>query len=200
MSDSKDAFEAVIEFLRLKFAELFRAIDQCVSAKLMTPALVLVYSGIDVAAWLDCANPEKIKTGQRFVSWVSKYLPLGDELKCNALELFGARCGLVHNFSSESDLSRAGKIRQIHYAWGSSMPETLQELNDLTQMDGYVAIKLELLIIAFKKGLESFFDDSENNPAKARRITERAGKTLKTMSDAELQALLALGKRLVANV
>jgi len=90
----------------------------CVQARATTPALVLIYSAIDVVGWLYAANPSA-STGPRFTSWVAKYLLPAVNLDCSSRELYGARCGIVHNFSTESDLSRKGEVRQIVYLVGA---------------------------------------------------------------------------------
>ena len=43
--------------LKLAFSELLTAIDLCVAARLRVAALILLYSGIDIATALDSAKP-----------------------------------------------------------------------------------------------------------------------------------------------
>jgi hypothetical protein len=52
--------------LRQKFEEVLTAAALYVQNKLATPALILIYSGIDVAGWLYASNPAE-QTNTRFV-------------------------------------------------------------------------------------------------------------------------------------
>ncbi|MGC2441753.1 hypothetical protein [Candidatus Binatus sp.] len=190
-----------ILFLRQKFEELLTAAELCVHNKLATPALILVYSGIDVAGWLYASNPAE-QTNIRFVAWVNRYLlHAGAALEVSALELYGARCGLLHNFSSESDLSRKdGDIRKVHYAWGNSRAETLIEMARLAKLDGQnTAINVGELISAFRTGLTRFFEEATADPKIAQALETRWVKVFGTMSEGDAQELLEWGKSLLAN-
>ena len=101
------------ESLENVFEQMLSPIELCVAARLGTPSLILLYSAIDIAGWL---NSEHRKVQDRFTEWVDKYLLPNSSLKCTALDLYGARCGLVHSYSSDSDLSRSGKVTPIGYA------------------------------------------------------------------------------------
>lgn len=165
------------ESLERAFGQLLEAIDLCVAHKLNVPALTLVYSTIDIAGWLH--GTEKQKVGDRFTEWVDKYLLPGSNLKCNALTLYGARCGVVHSFSPESDLSASGKVLKIAYAWKPSLASELEELvaanlEMLRQRgveedpnDYFVAVQGEDLVEALRKGVTTFLEDINLNPEKA---------------------------------
>jgi len=95
-----------------KFDDLLAAAELCLSSGHTTPSLVLIYSGIDVAAWVWCVNtagPVK----QRFVHWVDRYTKPKETLRCSALEVYSARCATVHNFGSESEITRKGAARNF---------------------------------------------------------------------------------------
>ena len=109
--------------------------ELCIHAKLISPALVLVYSGIDAAGGLYASDPAA-PVGARFIDWVTRYLlPATPKLEASAQDLYGARCGLLHNFSSESNLSRRGGARQVQYAWGNSSAATLIEMAKVAEMN-----------------------------------------------------------------
>src|SRR5208337_128888 len=115
------------------------------------------------------------------------------------LELYGARCGLLHNFSSESGPSRKdGKIRKVHYAWGNSRAETLIEMARLAKLDGQnTAINVEDLISAFRTGLTFFFEEAAADPKIALALQTRWVKVFGTMSEGDAQELLEWGKSLL---
>lgn len=162
---------------------LVAAIRLCADQKLITPTLILLYCGIDIASWL-ATRQESTPVGRRFIEWTSKYLLPDSPLKCRAVELYGARCGLVHTLTADSDLSVAGKARKVIYAWGSSKVDTLQELTTFGKMDGtYVAVQIEDLIAAFGKGLAKFLEELKRNPARAERAYARAERFFTDMSN-----------------
>src|SRR2546430_3498723 len=98
-------------------------IEACLQNSLSAPALILLYSGIDTAGWLD--SDQQYATRSSFISWVDKYLLRAKKLACTALDLYAARCGLVHIFTPDSHLSARGDARRICYAWGRGRAEDL---------------------------------------------------------------------------
>jgi hypothetical protein len=202
----------VAETLEQKFGQLLMVAEFCVQVRATTPALVLIYSAIDVAGWLYAANPSA-SPGQRFTSWVAKYLLPDANLDCSSRELYGARCGIVHNFSTESDLSRKGEVRQIVYSWGDGDIETLRAMTKIVNLDQdetpnilarsikakFTSVKLEILIAAFRKGLIRFFKEAESDERMAARMKERSGKVLMHMSKAEGETLVKWGSALLAD-
>jgi len=162
---------------------LVAAIHLCAGHQLVTPTLILLYCGIDIAGWL-ATRQETTPVARRFIEWTSKYLLPGSPLKCRAVELYGARCGLVHTLTADSDLSAGGKARKIIYASGVSKVDTLQELTAFSKLEHtYVAVQLEDLIGAFAKGLEKFLGELEHNPKRAERAFVRAELLFTDMSN-----------------
>jgi hypothetical protein len=146
--------------LEIAFKQFFDAIDCCATKQLKMPTLVLVYCTIDIASWL---YSEKKNVKARFIDWVEKYLLPASALKCTALELYGARCGIVHSNSPESDLSKAGKVKQVGYAW---LPSRASELDKLVGfgvrlgIEGFIAIQADELIEALRHAADSFLREA----------------------------------------
>src|SRR5437870_4084436 len=86
--------------------------ERMIQTKMYLPALILIYAGIDTAGWLASAKPS-VEVRCRFCRWVERWLLPAKPLGCTALDLYGARCGILHTFTSDSDLSRQGKARRI---------------------------------------------------------------------------------------
>jgi len=97
---------------------LASGIDACMEKKLITPALILIYSAIDTTGWLD--SNEAFATRTSFMNWVDDYLLKASSLQCTSLDLYAARWGLLHTFTADSQLSFSGKARSICYAWGTA--------------------------------------------------------------------------------
>jgi hypothetical protein len=102
------------------------AADQCVACNRHLPALSLIYSIIDAAGWL---NSEQVYgTRKTYIDWVEQYLFPSIVLPCTALELYAARCGVVHSLAAESQLGNDGKARQVLYCWRPAPIELLESL------------------------------------------------------------------------
>jgi hypothetical protein len=108
-----------MEMLERHLNDLFAAIVYCYENELLMPCLVLLYSGIDVAASLEPSAGKGV--GERFEKWVERYMLKGRSLPCTARELYAARCAVVHTFTPNSNLSKTGKARVIGYAFGNEL-------------------------------------------------------------------------------
>lgn len=81
--------------------------------------LILAFAVIEANAKLS-APDEVIGPKARFRWWVDKYLRHADGTVYPSLDLYGARCGLFHEYGAESDLSRSGKCRIIAWISGDA--------------------------------------------------------------------------------
>jgi len=87
-------------------------------------ALTILFSTLDAMGNLDRpANNEK-GTKRDFLTWADRYIRLEAAVRSDVVELVGtsritsvelyaARCAVLHTYGSESDISRAGNARQI---------------------------------------------------------------------------------------
>jgi len=100
-------------------SDLLHAIRLCFDKGLVLPGLTLLYAGIDAMAWL--SKPQETDhVGDSFQQWVKAYMlnsykgeiGTADQL---ALDLYGARCAVLHAQIAESVLSRKAKAREVHY-------------------------------------------------------------------------------------
>ena len=156
--------------------ELQTGIEACLERNAHLPTLVLLYSAIDVAAWLSNDDPT-LKVGKRFVGWVDNYLLKAKPLHCTSADIYGARCGLVHKLTPDSDMSDGGKARLICYAWGNRDADAIQALTVQAGMDDrYVCVKIEDLYEAWQLGVELLVQEMDRDPDRAARIHARAAK------------------------
>jgi hypothetical protein len=150
-------------------------IEACIEKKVTVPSLILIYSAIDTVGWLNSADEHATRTS--FIKWVDTYLLKAKPLKCTALELYAARCGLLHTFSADSRLSSERKARRILYAWGTAIVEDLQRSIDLiNKSKEYVAVHLNDLYEGWRLGVLNFTEDLENDQERKLRVHEKAAK------------------------
>ncbi len=187
--------------VRAGFAELLAAIQHCALHELTTPALILVYSAIDIAGWLD-ATIER-PPGERFRGWVERYLlPAQPTLECTAEDLWGARCGLVHTMSPDSHQSAKGAARRIYYSVGDSSSAPLQEMLEIfravtTQLvelqalppipTDIVMVRVNDLVSAFQVAVDRFLTEVEAHPHRVDQLLQKAMQVFMTLSDEDVR-------------
>lgn len=78
-------------------------------------AVLLILSAIDTMAYLGMPPDRQDVIREDFVSWADRYIRFPCEQQVTGLDLYGARCAMLHTYSVRSKLSRQGKCRVIGY-------------------------------------------------------------------------------------
>lgn len=153
-------------------SQLLEAVEDCLGKRQLLPCLTLLYSGVDIVASLERRPSEGTRAA--FVRWVEENLLKVQPLPCTALELYAARCGILHAFTAESDLSRQGVARPVIYAWGNAKASDLAETAlRLNRRD--VAVQLEELIEGFRAGLARYCEEVAQDAERMRRVEAGTG-------------------------
>ena len=183
--------------LENNLADADRAISMCLREKLILPALAVLYSTIDVLGSLDPSDADGTRGG--FTRWVDGYLLKAKALRCTALDLYAARCGVLHSFSADAALTRAGKARRLMYAWGTATAANLQTAAEITRRTGgtgeYVAIHLTDLFDAFRGGVSLFLADLAANPQIAAAAKTKSGTWFTNVSPEKINRLVELDRQ-----
>lgn len=154
--------------LELKLDSLLDSIDLLLSKKHHGSALILIYSTIDILAWLGRGKDHQDVKRSDFLAWVKSYLLPIPNSSVSAIDLYAARCSLLHSYSAESKLSRNKQSSEIFYAWGSAESSDLQELIGLTDRTA-LALQVEDLVEALKLGIIKFLADFQDTSLLAER-------------------------------
>ena len=124
--------------------------------------LVIIYSSIDTLGLLD-APPEQVSaSGDSFKNWVKKYLVSQPGVEFNETDLWAARCSVLHTFTTQSDLSRSGKAREIQYYGGDKTTALAAQFVAVTKaMDGgkHLPVHFEDFYGAFLNALRKSMHD-----------------------------------------
>jgi hypothetical protein len=147
------------------------ALEDCLKSGRIISCLCLLYSLIDVTASLERRPPEGTKAA--FVRWVEENMLKRQPLSCSALELYAARCGVLHTFTPDSDLSRDGLARTIVYAWGNARAEDLAEAGRRLGRND-VAIHIADLLACFRAGLDAYLEGVVHDSGRLRSIEQQA--------------------------
>jgi len=169
-------------------SQLVDAIDMCLGERSVMPCLILLYSAIDIMGSLSADN-DKQRTTSSFKAWVNSYMLPGSNLRCTATDLYAARCGIVHSYSSESQLSKQGKAKMVWYAIQPAGADMLQErIDSIAELRGKaVAVQVETLVDAFKSGLKGFDRVVSRSRPLSTRVYGRAYRFFKGMSKESLE-------------
>ena len=152
---------------------LDRAIDHSVENNLVLPALILIFTGIDVLASLERREGEG--TQKSFVRWADTYLVPQGLPDCSGIDLYGARCGVLHSFAAESCLSRSGKAKPVHYAWGTADPKDMLQVDRAINRGTFIVIHVSELRSAFHAARIAYFDQVAKDDARVGSVLKNAG-------------------------
>lgn len=161
--------------------EVLNAVLSCHDQNLNIPALILVYVGIDFATSLDRSDLAASTTRADFLDWVNKYLLPGSDLKCNALDLYAARCGWIHNYTSKSSLVQQKKAKEIFYQFGLYDNED-QLQGTIKDPERAVVVHFTRLFNAFRDGLDRWEQDFLKTPEHRARVLQNAERLLHRMN------------------
>jgi len=137
------------------------------------PAVILILSGIDAMAYLAMPATQNDVIRDDFVTWVEQFIKFPCKEQVTGLDLYGARCAMLHNYGTASELSRKGKCRQVGYM-DKSVPEVRFNRNISKDL---VLVSVPALGDAFFSGMDKFLVDLFTDKKKA-SIAERRLRTL----------------------
>lgn len=106
------------------YKQMLGAIKLCIELKLQFPVLTLIYSMIDIFAYRCYGN---IKVETRFIKWIEEYMYKEKNLNIEPIDLYSARCAILHTLTPNSKLIKNNKANVIVYAWGHADLKTLEE-------------------------------------------------------------------------
>jgi hypothetical protein len=146
-----------------------RDIDVALDNRCLRAAIILIYSGIDTMARLAM---DAAKTGVEksdFIAWVDRYIHFPCKEQLTGLDLYAARCAVLHTYTTDSGLSRAGKARRIGYM-DHAVPEVVYNASvDAT----LVLVSIKALRDSFFAGIDRFFVEAFADAAREAIVEKR---------------------------
>jgi hypothetical protein len=171
--------------------ELIKTIDYCFKGKESFSGLILLYSLIDIMAWLSRDQHDADSTKSDFIRWVEEFLLPGSSLVCTAEDLYSARCSIIHSYAPEwgTSMSSQSEVKQIFYIWGKAHKGTLGgHVNSSSEKkDENVVLHLDDLVNALKIAIQRFNDSLTYNRALSELIDERSKKFFISIAKEELE-------------
>lgn len=145
-------------------------IHVCLNNNAPTGAVILTYCAMDTMAFLSMPAEKQKAERSDFKAWVKKYMKTDfiQQYQYNEEDLYGARCGIVHTYGAESDLSRENKCKQIIYK-----PNCLKHFYDPAKHPDLVVLGVDLFIRDFFDAVCKFLSDIENDDNLKKRVEMR---------------------------
>lgn len=162
------------------FAKMFEAAELCRQRALDVPMLVLIYTALDTLAWALYGNKVS-KVSLRFILLCDEYVLPGTNIQCTALELYSARCSILHSLGWESDLSKAGKARSVFYSFGNDDPTLARAALEITNPGEFVAVRADELFAAAQKAVVALVALAPSDQKLAERLSVAAGKQYRSL-------------------
>jgi hypothetical protein len=136
------------------------------------PALVILYTALDILGSLLRPESEPDTKGEYFKKWVEDYMIGHSQIAFTSEELWGARCGLLHTHTASSKLSRQGKVRQLHYfrARGASLPPATQHGMNAALAQGKLFVDVDALYAAFEDATRRFLTAIQRDATLEKRV------------------------------
>lgn len=151
---------------------LKRSIEDCVGKGRVLSCLTLLYSAIDILLTIE----KRANKGTRhsFVRWVDSYMLPNDAFQFSALDLYAARCGIIHLFSGDSDLSRKGQAKRSST---HGEPQVLIHCAKLGRYSGAERSACTFVILSMdsKRQLSDTVDDVADHPHQHRHFCQSIG-------------------------
>jgi hypothetical protein len=161
--------EPPLDYLFVKTIDSFKTeVRDLYDKRALMPCLMLLYSFIDILSWLRYEKKYK-KVWERYIKFTESYLLPYSRLECAAEDIYSARCGILHQYSSESDQVKAGSAKKIHYIAHEEEKRTIMPDDPNT-----IIIHIEDLIHAFEKSIEKLKKDLTTNVMLEIEVVERS--------------------------
>jgi hypothetical protein len=153
----------------------FQAIGVCLDSGFPEAALALMYSAIDTLAFLGAPTDIKDSRREDFIQWCDQYIvpfPSASD-SVAGIDLYGARCGVLHQSSAVSRLGRQAKAREIWYEFkGQSAVNPMLNAAHLP-----IQLDVVMLFSTLQQGASAFLADLKRDSARLTNAEER-GKQL----------------------
>jgi hypothetical protein len=147
----------------------FRGIEICIENKLVFPSLTLIYSGIDTFSWVAYGD---ISVRKRFTKWVENHMYGAKPLSPRPIDLYAARCAILHTLTPNSDLSKNNSALPICYAWGNASLDELEKSIDTLKPGQVASVHLNDLFESYRLGVANFLDTESDTQECKKRMSE----------------------------
>ena len=152
------------------YYQMFNGIELCINQKLQLPALTLIYSTIDSLSWLAYGDIGGNKV--QFTKWVDEYMDNEKLLDITSLDLYSARCAIIHTLTPNSKRSNKKEASVLCYAWGDANRSLGEKSIEKSGINGLKIIHINDLFESLKIGTLKFTKNDNLNKNTLDRMTQ----------------------------
>ena len=147
--------------------------------KLYGQFLIIFYASIDAMGLLDASPDVKKTTNNTFKNWVNKFFLPNGSFAFNAEDMWGARCSVLHTYTTSPDHSKQGKAKELQYII-SPISNSHPIVPVLRSIDNgqHVEASISAMQIAFLGAVADFGEQLIKNCHSDQRYLDRLRKTL----------------------
>ncbi len=166
------------------FKQNIDAISICLKKGFHLAALTLMYSSIDIIAWMAFGD---INVEDRFTNWIDQWMYKNRELEATSTDLYAARCSILHTLTPDSSLSKRGKANIVTYAWGTADINHLKEVAQKRGIKDQSFVHIVELFELFQEGISEFMSELDTNEDMQKGFTIRASMSYENISAIEME-------------
>ncbi len=154
---------------------LLEEIARCEKAGAITASISMAYIAIDTMSFLSLPSDREVHYRADFIEWVEKYLKADSSQLYNyrGIDVYGARCALLHAFGSGSDFHVKfpdAKIYGYHDGGKHGYDPNLK--------DKLVLIGVPSFLNDLRKAIAKFIEDCIGDADLLKRVEARLPKVL----------------------
>jgi hypothetical protein len=153
------------------YLQVFKGIELCLENNLYFPALSLIYNSIDSFAWIAYGDIGR----KGFVQWVDDFMYTQKKLDPKAIDLYAARCAILHTLTPNSKLSNENKAKVVAYTWGNADVSLGNKAAEIMNDETIVFVHVNDLFDALKLGVENFINSDTFGDESLQRVKQHFG-------------------------
>jgi len=161
------------------FENTIKAVSTLYKEELYEQTLIIIFASIDSFGLLDAPEEQLNATGSTFQKWSAKYI-VNDDIEYTEIDLWASRCAVLHTFTTQSDLSKKGKAREILF-YSGGVGDQVKDFSVFAKNvnnGSHVVANLEKTIRAFISSISVFARDLDKKCSENSVIKSRLQKTL----------------------
>ena len=137
-------------------------------------AVILSYAAIDAMAYLSMPETKTEVTRKDYVDWTERYLKADSSqpYQYKGIDIYGARCGLLHRYGATSNISDKGDCKVFGYHDGS------EHMHNPSIDESLVLISMKRFVNDFFGAMKAFLSDVIADEGLRDRVDKRMGNIL----------------------
>jgi hypothetical protein len=158
--------------------ELKGGVDNLFKSKQTLPGFLLLYTSIDILASLTRPQTSDATDSSFFKAWVDKYMLPSLGLPISPDDLWGARCGLLHTLTAESDVSRNKGAKMLNYIGGDAAAVKAKQQKEDPKSSHDIFVSTFDFVNAFLSACDRFAQDVGSDIDLQARVYSHAAKLM----------------------